>query len=215
MAFIITMGSDLLFGREVDSTEFRGVGALSSFPLLPRGQDWTRQTEAVPNHSHRVFGSYTMEGAYLAGRFLISDPGATADEVRSPEPFKHPAKANIPDYARPFWERPPGDESQPATWLTVIGRDGYWPLATLTKALGDTPRFSNLAVVKKKTSEAPDSNDTPRPQRLSLSSSWRFFCVLSLLLFGIHFFACRYGWIARTSACSYNSRACRAREVSV
>ncbi len=194
MAFIITIGSDLLFGREVDSTEFRGVGALSTFPLLPRGQDWTRQTEAVPNHSHRVFGSYTMEGAYLAGRFLISDPGATADEVRSPEPFKHPAKANIPDYARPFWERPPGDESQPATWLTVIGRDGYWPLATLTKPLGDTPRFSNLAVVKKKTNEAPDSNDTPHPQRLSLSSSWRFLCVLSLLLFGIHFFACRYGW---------------------
>jgi hypothetical protein len=194
MAFIVTMGSDLLFGREIDSTEFRGVAALSSFPLLPRGQDWTRQTEAVPNHSHRVFGSFTMEGAYLAGRFLMSDPGATIEEVNSPEPFVHPAKADIPDYALPFWDRPPGDESQPATWLSVIGRDGYWPLATLTEQLGTTPRFSNLAVVRKKTSETTDSFDTPLPQRLTLSSSWRFFCVLALLVCGMHYFACRYGW---------------------
>ena len=37
-AYIVTMGSDLLYGREVDSTEFRGVVSLSSFPLLPRGR---------------------------------------------------------------------------------------------------------------------------------------------------------------------------------
>ena len=196
-AYIITTGSDLLFGREVDSTEFRGVVALSSFPLLPRGQDWTKQIENVPQHAHRVFGSYTMEGDYLAGRFLITDPGVGSDEIKSQLPFRHPAKADIPDYALPFWEEPAGEgtDAQPATWLGVIGRDGYWPLAVLDETLGNAPHFSNLATVERARNRQPrNSRDEARPQRLSLSSSWRFFCVLAVILFGMHYFACRYGW---------------------
>ena len=197
-AFIIAMGSDLLFAREVDSTEFRGVIALSTFPLLPRGQDWTLQVRNVPQHAHRVFGAYTMEGAYLAGRFLITDPGTTPDETRSQAPYIHPAKADIPDYALPFWERSSEGEpahAGPATWLTVIGRDGYWPLATLTETLGNSPRFSNLAVVEK-SPDLPARNpmDQARRQRLSLSASWRFFCIIALLMFAMHYFACRYGY---------------------
>jgi hypothetical protein len=195
-AYIITMGSDLLFAREVDSTEFRGVAALSSFPLLPRGQDWTRQVNNVPQHAHRVFGAYTMEGAYLAGRFLISDPGTTAEEARSQQPFRHPAKPDIPDYALPFWETTGKEaDAQPATWLAVIGRDGYWPLATLKDTLGNSPRFSSAAVVEKSENKTPrNPQDEARPQRLSLSSSWRFCSVLAILLFAMHYFACRYGW---------------------
>lgn len=195
-AYIITAGSDLLFGREVDSTEFRGVVSLSSFPLLPRGQDWTLQIENVPQHAHRVFGAYTMEGAYLASRFLMTDPGVSADEARSHQPFRHKAKADIPDYALPFWESGSGStETEPATWLAVIGRDGYWPLATLKDTLGNTPRFSNLAVVERaQNKSARNPRDEVRGQTLSLTGSWRFMCVLALLMFAIHYFACRYGW---------------------
>ena len=64
--FIITLGSDMLFTREIDSTEFRGVMALTTFPLLPRGQDWTQNIAILPQHAHRVFGSDIMEGVYLA-----------------------------------------------------------------------------------------------------------------------------------------------------
>ncbi len=196
-AYIVTMGSDLLFAREVDSTEFRGVAALSSFPLLPRGQDWTRQIENIPQHAHRVFGAYTMEGAYLASRFLITDPEVTPEETKSRQPFIHRAKRDIPDFALPFWESASGESqfTQPATWLTVIGRDGYWPLATLKETLGNTPRFSSLAVVKRAEDKpAPRPADQVRPQTLSLTGSWRFVCVLSLLVFGVHYFASRYGW---------------------
>ncbi len=196
-AYIVTMGSDLLFGREVDSTEFRGIVAISTFPLLPRGQDWTRQIENVPQHAHRVFGSYTMEGAYLAGRFLITDPFVTPEEIRSQKPFIHPAKADMPDYALPFWETngSTATVSQPATWLSVIGRDGYWPLATLTETLGNSPRFSNLAIVERGTNQPPPNPlDQARPQHLSLSGSWRFFCVLAVIISCVHYFACRYGW---------------------
>ena len=195
-AYIITTGSDLLFAREVDSTEFRGVVSLSSFPLLPRGQDWTRQIQDLPQHAHRVFGAYTMEGAYLAGRFLITDPGVSPGESRSHQPFRHQAKPDIPDYALPFWETADGiGSSEPATWLGVIGRDGYWPLATLKDTLGNTPRYSNLALVERARNKPANSpEDELRRQTLSLTGSWRFMCVLALLLFGIHYFACRYGW---------------------
>ena len=196
-AYIITAGSDLLFGREVDSTEFRGVVSLSSFPLLPRSQDWTRQVRNVPQHAHRVFGAYTMEGAYLAGRYLITDPGVTADESKAQTHYIHPAKADIPDYAFPFWDASTenSSESQPATWLAVIGRDGYWPLATLKETLGNSPRFSSLAEVKKSSNPTVGNPlDEAGQERLGLSASWRFFCVLALLLFAIHYFACRYGW---------------------
>src|SRR6266702_3236062 len=101
--YIVTMGSDLLFAREVDSTEFRGVISLSSFPLLPRGQDWTKQLQSVPQHAHRVFGSYTMEGDYLAVRYLITDPPVSPEEAVSHDDFKHPVNPDMPDYALPFW----------------------------------------------------------------------------------------------------------------
>jgi hypothetical protein len=192
-AYIVTMGTDLLFGREVDSTEFRGVVALSSFPLLPRGQDWTQQVQNTAQHAHRVFGGYTMEGGYLATRFLMTDPEVTPEETRSREPFLHPAKPDIPDYAFPFWNRQEGLTSQPATWLAVIGRDGYWPLATLNEQLGKTKRFSNVAQVLKSQSQ-PSLESPNKPRQLSLSSSWRFFCVLALLILGMHHFACRYGY---------------------
>ncbi len=196
-AYIVTMGSDLLFAREVDSTEFRGVVSLSSFPLLPRGQDWTWQTEAVPQHAHRIFGSYTMEGSYLAARFLITDPPATLEETRSQTPFKHPAKADIPDFTPPFWDVPTGEgvESQPATWLSVIGRDGYWPLAILKKTSGDAPRFFNAAtVLKPVVQNRGEVVNQPHRELLSLSISWRLCCVLAFLGLGLHFFACRTGW---------------------
>ncbi len=196
-AYVVTMGSDLLFAREVDSTEFRGVVALSSFPLLPRGQDWTKQSPNLGQHAHRIFGSYTMEGAYIASRFLITDPQVTPEEAKSLQPFRHPSKSDIPDYALPFWD--PATETEtvarPATWLAVIGQDGYWPLAVLNDTLGNTPRFSNTATIEKAQMEqASDPADIPRPQTLSLSSSWRLFCVLVLLVFAMHYFASRFGW---------------------
>jgi hypothetical protein len=129
-AFIVTMGADVLFGREIDSTEFRGVEALTTFPLLPRGQDWTRRTNNGARHAHRVFGSDTMEGTYLATRFLITD-----SDPSKPRGYIDPMKADIADYRAPFWDQKATDTVTPSTWLSVIGRDGYWPVAVLTEPL--------------------------------------------------------------------------------
>lgn len=194
-AFIVTMGPDILFGREIDSTEFRGVVALTAFPLLPRGQDWTASTGNTPRHAHRVFGNDSMEGAYLATRFLITDPMTTKGE---PEPYIHPFKLGIPDYAPPHWATAPNDPATgvaPSTWLSVVGRGGYWPLAVLTEPFSKSvPLRSNLALIQP-SNESTSSNQVFNPSLpVSLSPAWKMCCELAVLAILLHFFACSYGW---------------------
>lgn len=131
---VVTVGSDLLFRREIDTTEFRGVLALSSYPLLSPDQHWTyvSQLQAPPPdapHTHRVIDSQ-MEGDYLAGRYVFSvEPkDARADALQLPY------KENLPNFADPFWMHNSSDplaSVQAPTWLAVVGRDGYWPVAVL------------------------------------------------------------------------------------
>jgi len=189
-AFIVTMGADLLFGREIDSTEFRGVEALTTFPLLPRGQDWTRRTNNGSRHAHRVFGSDTMEGTYLATRFLITDL-----DPSKPPGYIDPMKADIADYRAPFWEQKPTETVAPSTWLSVIGRDGYWPVAVLTETLSEvaSPDPSVSAVTLPGRS---DAGNPPNPAlwRFTLSPAWKFCCGLAALAVCLHFYACLFGW---------------------
>jgi hypothetical protein len=199
-AFVVTMGADLLFGREIDSTEFRGVEALTPFPLLPRGQDWTRNTSNSARHAHRVFGSDTMEGTYLATRFLITDQ----DPSKQPN-YIDPMKADIADYMAPFWERNPTGPAAPSTWLSVIGRDGYWPVAVLTEpywqVADSTESLSRLhspdSTVATVTLPGGSDIDATANRALwmfTLSPAWKFCCGLAALAVCLHFYACLFGW---------------------
>lgn len=54
----------------------------------------------------------------------------------------------IPDYGMPLWVVPQECESycnefrRPATWLTVLGRDGYWPIAAMNENTIQEPGVS-------------------------------------------------------------------------
>jgi hypothetical protein len=189
-AFVVTMGADLLFGREIDSTEFRGVEALTPFPLLPRGQDWTRRTNNSARHAHRVFGSDTMEGTYLATRFLITD-----EDPSKPPDYIDPMKADIADYMAPFWERNSTGPAAPSTWLSVIGRDGYWPVAVLTEPLSrlNSPD-STVATVSLPSSLDIDATANRALWSFTLPPAWKFCCGLAALALCLHFYACLFGW---------------------
>jgi hypothetical protein len=140
-ARVVTVGSDLLFRREIDTTEFRGVLSLSSYPLLPRDQHWSALTQrkedtVPPAHAHRVPESHG-EGSYLAGRYLFDSTEHWAASSDRQQPLLLPFKEGIPDFADPFWMHTPERELktvQAPTWLSVVGRDGYWPLAVLSDA---------------------------------------------------------------------------------
>ena len=137
---IVTVGADLLFRREIDTTEFRGVFALSSYPLVPRNQHWSilsEQPRTLPGHAHRAFEASTIEGTYIAARYLfvrdVKDalPGF---DPSYPTSISLPLMDSLPEYADPFWMHSPGERigvSHAPTWLAVVGREGYWPIAVL------------------------------------------------------------------------------------
>ena len=135
---IVTVGSDLLFRREIDTTEFRGVLALSNYPLLPREQHWAhlsaRANDAPPlAHTHRIPDSH-MEGTYLAARYLFDNDAPEGAVKGGQGLLLLPFKENLPDFADPFWMHKSDEafeNTQAPVWLTVVGRDGYWPVAVL------------------------------------------------------------------------------------
>ena len=156
-ARVVIFNSDLLFQRGQDAMALRGVMTLSSYPLFSWAREWT----ALPpydTHSHRVFPENSTEGTYIASRLLLQTLARANDRTpdlncefldkdpQHPDVFVPPlycqlhslTYAPIPDYAPPFWTEANACEAEsqgfscrPAIWLSVITRNGTWPLASL------------------------------------------------------------------------------------
>ncbi len=150
-ARVVIFGSDLLFARERGATGLGGAMTLSTYPLFPLARDWT-ESASLPA-SDRTFSSDTAEGTYIALRTLLN---ANSPNAGPPDP-KHcrvlgqdetpflPAVScgenPVPDYSPPHWMFPVHCENEqspvtcryegPATWLSVIGRNRFWPVASL------------------------------------------------------------------------------------
>ena len=159
-ARVVVQNSDLLFQRGQDAMALSGVMTLSTYPLFSVARDWTA-LPPYDAHSHRVFPENSTEGTYIASRLLLQTmarascrmPALSCDfsdkelpdkdkEVFAPsllcqadagKPY-----APLPDYAPPYWTESepckpdsPGLRCRPATWLSVITRNGTWPLAAL------------------------------------------------------------------------------------
>jgi hypothetical protein len=190
---VVILNADLLFQRGQDSMELSGAMTLFTYPLFPWEREWTARPPFLP-HSHRVFPEGTTEGTYIASRLLLQSPmfsdapGCTlwGGEVFLPSLYcqKGALSVPIPDYAPPFWtEAAPcrasesNDSCKPATWLSVITKNGNWPLA----ALND--HTLPLASQDKSTRETPShsqmSNSSKPPE-------WRWPPIpLSMKLFGL------------------------------
>jgi hypothetical protein len=153
---IVIVGADLLLRRETGASGLNGVMTLSTYPLLPWEQDWTRFIAPgigpARFHSHRVFTNDGVEGTYFASRFLLYWPANAPTPITSDEARSATAKADgevsagngfvpsncsggpyLPDYAAPFWIEHPREEPchHPPTWLSVLGNGGFWPVAVM------------------------------------------------------------------------------------
>ncbi len=130
---VVIDGADLLFNRGTEGRSLRGVMMLSPYPLLTVEQDWTSSLLKTRTGGYRTFGEDTAEALYIAARELLRDP-----QLKSEIPLH--------DYAPPAWAVEPGDsqaESQrPATWIGVIGRQKFWPLAVLNSSTMDDKALS-------------------------------------------------------------------------
>ena len=127
---VVIDGADLLFNRGTDGKSLGGVMMLTPYPLMTGEQDWTSSLLNKRTGGYRTFGAGAAEAVYIAARELFRDP-----ELESEVP--------IHDYAPPAWAVESSDdqaESQrPATWIGVIGRRRFWPLAVLNSStMGDS-----------------------------------------------------------------------------
>ncbi len=125
---IVSLDADLLFPWEAETSPFGGVLSVTTYSLIGRNQHWT-QAE-LPNHVPRrvVFASRSAEGTYNACSRII---------------YGKSGRESLLEYCHPI--QPAG--RQPPLWLTVVGRDGYWPVALLDDRLNDAAPSSLLKSV--------------------------------------------------------------------
>ncbi|MBL8230860.1 MAG: hypothetical protein JNL98_20365 [Bryobacterales bacterium] len=102
---LVFLENDALFVRPPDSSSFIGSLAVSSYSLIVRNQLWIR-----PGSEWLVpFPSSSTEGVYNAMLALIDN-------------------TPLADYY------PPGEFGMhPPVWITMSGRDRYWPVASYSK----------------------------------------------------------------------------------
>jgi hypothetical protein len=154
---IVILSSDLMFVRERGATGLSGAMTLSTYPLFPLVRDWTEHP-LLPA-SDRIFGTDTAEGTYIALRLLLNDSSMNGYKVDANRchvfvdalgedhsgSFVPPVSCTddppIPDYRSPDWMLAESASEfrdvehclyqGPPTWLSVIGANKFWPIASL------------------------------------------------------------------------------------
>ena len=126
---LFTMDSDLLWVRASQDFPFEGTLAVTTYPLMESNQGWTiRPLKDEPP----LFPSRASEGIYNAVRALLLPPEGPSGAVQSSE--KETLQGQLAEYFDPFGQCHGPDQHRPECqtppiWITVVSRDGYWPLA--------------------------------------------------------------------------------------
>jgi hypothetical protein len=124
---IFMFDADLLFARAELNTPLEGILSITTYPLFGRNQHWTQADLQGEPPRRTAFASRYAEGEYNAARYALWN-------MEQPPAAAPPTAAEIMlDYRRP--DKRYENENKPPLWLTVLGSDGYWPVALLDKAL--------------------------------------------------------------------------------
>ena len=133
---VFLLDSDLLFARAELNVPMEGILDVTTYPLFGRNQHGT-ETELKGKLSRRTaFPNRYSEAEYNAARRQLYQMNAI-DKARSTDEL-------LLDYRTPVVR--PCSANRPPLWLTVLGRDGFWPVALLDQAFekGETPASSLL-----------------------------------------------------------------------
>lgn len=159
-ARIVTDGSDRLFERDRSETGIGGTMSLSTYPLLEI--EWPGQRLFNSDTSEGTYIAFRLllhtqalsenasadptDGCALPpdpGQFDLPPHTIIGSLPALPGNCKPPVP--LPDYGMPSWVIPkecvpPASGSncdafrRPATWLTVLGRDGFWAIAAMNES---------------------------------------------------------------------------------
>jgi hypothetical protein len=180
---IVLFSADLLFARASHTWGLSGVLAVTSYPLISRNQFY----EGVVYPRRTQFANDAAEGEYNACRRMLlrapensnTQPCSAANQIPKGERTK---QDYLLDYAPPF--AVPNHVHKPSVWLTILGRNEWWPVAAATV---DTE--SRLLE-----GPSPASHDTehfsvemsPRPWSLFFWLTWLACTTHVVLVFGLN-----------------------------
>ena len=126
---IVLFNADLLLARASRTWGLSGVLAVTSYPLISRTQYYAG---AVPPRRTQ-FASDSAEGEYNACRRMLLQASETADQpcsaAKQPQDRQPVKQDYLLDYSAPFAK--PSDIHKPSVWLTILGRNEWWPVAAL------------------------------------------------------------------------------------
>jgi hypothetical protein len=141
-ARIFTLGSDLLLPRQEDDPRLRGVMQVSSYSLIPEIDHYTTTTDdgcGQPSFLNRVFPSDYSVGTFNAVLSLMEFQGSAYKSCSSAVP--PPTSGDLissayVQYGWPTLAGPPRPDRAfvPPLWLTIQGRNQFWPVELLDGA---------------------------------------------------------------------------------
>jgi hypothetical protein len=116
------LGNDLLYMHSEPNPNFQGALVISPYPLFGLNQLWTYPFAG--NESREQFSTNSTQGIYNATLALLG-----RDDL-------------ILEYGYPFQTYNKDELRRPALWLSVVGRNGIWPV----KAFNILPDESNYTL---------------------------------------------------------------------
>lgn len=212
---IVILNADLLFAREHGSTGLSGAMTLSSYPLFPLERDWT-ESRSLPA-ADRVFSSDTSEGTYIAFRLLLNSKGLNGETKNRDTCYVVPQSEGIifvppvvcvndpiPDYSPPYWmlsAHCPGAKigtdcpyPGPATWLSVIGANRFWPMASLTgQSSRDHQNASKVSFAEWTKLFCPKGTEGEPGRRPEMPPGMKVFLILLTVFSMFHAWCCWSG----------------------
>jgi hypothetical protein len=201
-ARVVATPGDLLLSRDADDVSLlHGVMALTTYSLLPGIKDEVAFPESLPETriSH-IFPSAFNVGTYNATLAQITcmhsspPPGCTDSSTTLP----------VARYAEYGWPLLSGYRNDlplaPVVWLTVLGRDGFWPVANLEDGTYREGKIhaSPRPITK---GERPASMLHPLSKEFpTWSLFWKTVCGMVLLMAAVYWLLLREGSIFSSSS---------------
>jgi hypothetical protein len=213
---IVIVESDLMFIRERGTTGLSGTMTLSTYPLFPLERDWTEH-QSLPAadrvfSSDTSEGTYVAFRLLLNDTSLIDGkPDPDRCHVLDQDAIFVPRIAcatdpPIPDYSPPFWtladqcgeiKNPNAENIEtkgekcpylgPATWLSVIGSNRFWPMASLIHKTPSAPPADP------RTTERADNRKQRPGGRPEIPAGMKVFLVVLIGFSLFHAWCCWFG----------------------
>jgi len=209
-ARVVAMPADLLLSRDVDDVSLlHGVMALTTYSLLPGidEQNAAAATRAAElPRTARVFPAAYSAGVFNAALSQMTCIGAENKSgcgysKSTPTSLRQLPPAPYTEYVWPTIGGPVPQQQNPfapVAWLTVLARDGFWPMAVLDSNKKATNRYQPSTGVMVGT----PSDDSGKSSRFSIRWPlfWGLICGSVLLLAAAYWHLLHRGSIRNSSS---------------